>query len=217
MFYILNPAAFVVTAGTFTVSSVEIVAAMITPDQSYLQEISNGLANGGTLKLPLQLYKSITSTLAPTPNQNIAINCGYLGSINTITLIEKTAALGPIKNGNDIQNFYILLDGQRYPLNKAITTGVEAYYQTLAAYNTSLISLTIPDASQSFAHYSFKTNQQFSSGNSSANGLIEIAVDCTGSIPAAGSTIETMISYDALLIVSRNSCSLVVDVKTNLI
>lgn len=112
----------------------------------------------------------------------------------------------------DLQSFFINLDGQRYPMNKAVSTGVEAFYQTLAGYNTGISTLSVPDANQSFQHYSFKTNSEFSSGVPTANGVVELALDFTGSTPVAGSTIETIISYDALLVVSQNSCSLIVDV-----
>ena len=212
LFYTLNPAATVVSAGTYTVSNLEIVAALVTPNQQYLEEISRGLQSGGSLKIPLQLYKSVTSTLAASNSKNIQINTGYLGSMNTVTLVEKTAALGVMKNGADLQSFFINLDGQRYPMNKAVSTGVEAFYQTLAGYNTGISTLSVPDANQSFQHYSFKTNSEFSSGVPTANGVVELALDFTGSTPVAGSTIETIISYDALLVVSQNSCSLIVDV-----
>jgi hypothetical protein len=49
----LNPASSVVSAGTYTVSNFEIVAAMLTPTQQYLQELASGLNSGSTLKIPI--------------------------------------------------------------------------------------------------------------------------------------------------------------------
>jgi hypothetical protein len=66
--YGLSNAATVVSAGTYTISNFEVVAALITPEPSYLEELSKGVAGGASLKIPVQLYKSITSTLSSSNN-----------------------------------------------------------------------------------------------------------------------------------------------------
>ena len=208
--YALNNANVVVSAGTYTVSDFEVVCCMIQPSAEYLQEVSKGLQGGGALKIPVSLYRSITSTLSANSSQNLILQTGYLSSINTITLVQKTVALGLVRNGADLVSYFVNLDGQRYPSNKSIIGREENIYQTLAAYNTSISTLSAPDVAQPFQQFSFKTNRDFGSGVPTSNGVIEIALELTGVV--AGSTMETIVSYDALLLVSANSCSLITDV-----
>lgn len=208
--YSLNNANVVVSAGTYTITDFELCCAMIQPSPDYLQEVSKGLQSGGALKIPVMLYRSITSNLSTSSSQNLILQTGYLSSINTITMVEKTLALGLARNGADVQSYFINLDGQRYPSNKSIAGREENIYMTLASYNTSISSISAPDVGQPFQQFSFKTNSDFGSGVPTSNGVVEIALELTG--VAVGSTIETIVSYDALLLVSNNSCSLITDV-----
>jgi len=204
----LNAANQVVSVGSYIITNFEVVACLITPPNSYLEEIAKGLAGGSALKIPLTLTKSITAQpSAGVTSQVITLQTGYLGSINSVTLVEK-AAVSPMVNQDGISSFFISLDGSRYPRNKSVTGASESIYQILAGYSTSLASITLPDAFSRFKQYSFKSNGQFSSGAVSANGTLELNIEFT-TVP---STIEAIISYDSLLLMSQNSALLVNDV-----
>lgn len=210
--YTLNPAVNVVSVGSYTVSNVEFVAACVTPTAQYLEEISRGLASGNALKIPVSLYKSITSSLTSTSQQDLNFQIGFLSSINTVSIVEKSVSLGPMQNANDLNSFYVLLDGQRYPKNKSIFNGPESFYQILAGYSTQLSSIKMFNSNQPFQQYSFKQNEDFGTGIASANGTLTLSLDFTGNIPAAGSTLECIVSYDAMILIAQNTCSLVVDI-----
>jgi hypothetical protein len=203
--YTLNPASKVVSVGSYILSEVEIVAALIQPNNDYLQEISKGMAAGGSLKIPLQLTKSITTQCSNSFQQTFNIMTGYLGSLNSISLVEKSL---PFVCGDGIKSYFINLDGKRYPRNKVLTSRAEHIYQQLAGYNTKISTMGIPDVSQTFKQYSFESNGDFSAGVATANGSIEIDVEFT-TIPT---TLECLLNYDALLLVSQNTATLVLDV-----
>jgi hypothetical protein len=102
-----------------------------------------------------------------------------------------------------------MCDSNRYPKNKSVVGAAESIYQTLAGYATDISTISIPHSSQTFNQYTFKTNSEFSSGIPTANGLVELVLDFS-STPTG--TIETLISYDAYLEISRNSVALFTDV-----
>ena len=202
----LNPASAVVSAGTYTVSNFEVVAAMLTPTQLYLEQIAQGLNNGSTLKIPIQLSNSITSQVTSALTQNILVNCGYLSSMNQVTFVAKESALA---NSSKVSSWYVMVDSKRYPVNKEVAGAVESVYQTLAGYSTDISSISLPHSTQTFNQYTFKSNGSFSSGISTANGMVELVLSFS-STPTG--TIETIISYDAYLEIGRNAVILHTDV-----
>jgi hypothetical protein len=203
--YQLAPAADVVSAGTYTIKDVEIVACLVTPIQSYLQEVAKGIESGSTLKVPVQFTKCYTAPLSgssTTPTLNL--NIGYMSSINTLSLVNKSG----MEFTTNLQDFYITVDSVRYPLNKQVFGAEEALYQTLAGYSTELSSISKPADQQSFKHLSWKSNGSFAQGIPSANGGMELQLGF-GSTPAG--TLECIIGYDAMLIVSANKVDVVSD------
>jgi hypothetical protein len=126
--------------------------------------------------------------------------------MNSVTFVHKESALA---NSSKVSSFYIMADRFRYPKNKSISGAVESVYQTLAGYATDITSISVPDSTQKFNQYSFKTNGEFSSGIPTANGLVELVLDFS-STPTG--TVETLISYDAYLEIGRNSVILHTDV-----
>jgi hypothetical protein len=87
--YGLNSASNVVDSGVYSVSNIQLVACMITPESAYLEEISNGLNKGGSLKIPLELYKGIPYSISTATSQMFTISTGYLSSINNIVAVNK--------------------------------------------------------------------------------------------------------------------------------
>ena len=201
-----NPAASVVSAGTYTITGFEVVACMIQPTQLYLEQIAQGLNNGSTLKIPIQLSNSITSQVTSALTQNILVNCGYLSSMNQVTFVAKESALA---NSSKVSSWYVMVDSKRYPVNKEVAGAVESVYQTLAGYNTDNSFISLPHSTQTFNQYTFKSNGSFSSGISTANGMVELVLSFS-STPTG--TIETIISYDAYLEIGRNAVILHTDV-----
>ena len=84
----LNPASAVVSAGTYTISNFEIVAACLTPTQQYLQELAQGLNNGSTLLLIyLQLvyhtlHKLLINILLKLMVNSLVVLLLAMGSLN---------------------------------------------------------------------------------------------------------------------------------------
>lgn len=204
--YALNPAANVVSAGTYDVRNFEIIACLLTPNQKYLEELSRGLMSGSSMKIPVELSTSTTISVSSALVQNLIVNTGYLGSLNTLTFVHKESALA---NAAKVSSYFVLLDSQRYPRNKEIVGLAEQYYQALAGYSTHISTLSVPDTTQTFNHYSWKSNEEFASGVPCANGALELAL--TFSSTPTG-FVEVITSYDAYLDISRNAVTLITDV-----
>lgn len=111
---------------------------MITPTKAYLSEVARGISGGAALKLPVQLFKSITTSLSSSTSQTVGLNVGYLGSINSVTLSLRTSAF---TSSTLMTDFFIDFDGLRYPLNKSIVGPGEQFYQALASYNTGIATI----------------------------------------------------------------------------
>lgn len=204
--YMLNAASRVVATGEYTIEDVELVCAMLTPEQSYLAEVAKGLASGASLKIPLQLTKTITTSVSTALQQTLLLQVGYMSSINSISVVARESEM---VNSVKIADYYLSLDGKRYPVNKHITSGPESLYQMLAGYSTSISSIAPVNANHSFQHYTFKTNGDFSSGIPTANGSVELNLTFSS---APSGTVVSLLNYDALLIISQNSVNLLVDV-----
>ena len=206
--YTLNSADKVLSAGTYTVRDFEIVACMLTPDENYMRELAQAMNAGQTLKIPIELYNNVTVPTTTALTQSILVNCGFYSSMNNVAFVHKESALA---NSTKVSDFFLLLDSQRFPKNKNIAGTVESFYQTLCGYSTELSSLSVPHTSQGFSYYSFKTNGDFSSGIPTANGFVSIEVSFNDA-PSAGSVLETFITYDGILEVSRNGAVLHTDI-----
>ena len=208
--YTLAPDATVVVAGSYTISDFEIVACMIKPPSNYMREINEGLASGSSLKMPVSLTKTITTGLTNNNSQSINLNIGYLSSINSLTMVQKTtnAHITSAK----LTSYVINIDGQRFPRNKQIYTNLEGIYQTLAGYDTKINSIGLGDATyQVFQHYSFKSSPAFASGIPTANGIVSLDLACS-TAPASTDVLIAMINYDALLVISNGVVQLSSDV-----
>ena len=126
--------------------------------------------------------------------------------MNSVTFVHKESALA---NSIKVSSYYTMCDSNRYLKNKTIAGAVESVYQTLAGYATDISTISVPDSSQTFNQYSFKSNGEFSSGIATANGLVELVLDFS-STPTR--TIETITTYDGYLEVGRNAVILHSDV-----
>lgn len=107
-------------------------------------------------------------------------------------------------------DFYLQVDGQRYPINKSVTSGVESTYMTIGASSTSLESFTIANDKQRFNSYTWKSNDAFSSGIPTSNGSVSIDVTFSET-PTENSSIISLIAYDGLLLIDQNGANLMVD------
>ena len=205
----LNASDQVVSVGTYTISNFETVLCMIEPEPSYLQEISNGLNSGSTLKMPVKLTNSTTLYPNSALTQNLLVNPGYQSSLNSVSLVLRET---PLTNSNKLKSFYIMLDSIRYPRNAVIKTDdrLESVYQLLAGYHTSFDHISVPDVSQVSHTYTFQSNGSFASGVAISNGMIEIISEYT-SAPSSAS-MEVILNYSGYLEISRNSVTLFTDV-----
>lgn len=209
-YYNLNASGAVVLTGSYTVTNFEIVACLLTPVQSYLDLASQKLAGGSFMTLPIQLFKSYTDALSQgSTSQTVQVNCGYLGSINSIVLSQRKSQTVAIFNGaSKITSFNVDLDGRKYPLNKDIVGEGESFYMTLSSMNTELSSLSLPDPTQQFQYLSLKSNDTVS-GVSSNNGQINLNLQLTAN---DAPFLETIVTYDAQIIISQNAVLLKIDV-----
>lgn len=209
---------------SYQISDIEIVCCMIQPDAGYLSELSSAMSKGGSLKLPLQLTKNITNTLAASSTQSVRVQCGYLSSLNSITnVVRQNSVVGQatvssikdsfITNTAALSEYYYMINAQRYPRNKSIRCGTdpENLYQLLAAFNTKLSSLTPFTATTNFAHYCFESNGGFASGISVNDGYINIETTF-GTTPTAGDICDTFLEYSAVLVIDAQTVNLITDV-----
>ncbi|KAJ3270384.1 hypothetical protein HDV01_007850 [Terramyces sp. JEL0728] len=197
-FITLAPANQVFTTGTYTVSNVELVAHLVTPPQSFLEDLDNGLRDGHQLQIPVNLYKSIPMPLTSATTQDLILNTNYLQSLNSICCITHDSTSGFFNNSNIVQDWYINCNGQRWPRNKLITAGIETIYQQLASQNTVYSSLN--NSVQPFQYFSWKACGDFNTGISTNNGVLDVAFDYTGG--PSGATSYFIFNYDAILSVS---------------
>ena len=196
----------------YTITNASIVCCMLKPSDSYLQELSSTLGKGNALKIPLQLTKTYNNQLTEATNRSIRIQPGYLSSLNSLTNVYRLAAAANgtaevdsfLSNITKIQEYYINVNSQRYPRNKAIKGGAdnEFLYQMLASFNTSISSLNATTAAVSdVLHYSFQSNNQWASGISLNNGDLSVEITFNDA-PAANDLITSVLSYSAMLLIS---------------
>ena len=197
----------VVTAGTYTISNIEIVCALVTPTADYLQRVSGGIASGEILKLPLKLYKSLPIAVGAATTQTLTVNCGYLSSLNSLTLVHKATAASRV-NLQEIKDFYIQIDGQRFPTNKTIdcANSVESVYQTIASGSTSNNAFVPANSNQTFVHFNW-ASEGFSGGIATSNGSIQLETNWS-STPTSNSILFTFVSHDSLLLVGQDGCNI---------
>lgn len=209
---------------SYELSDLEIVCCMLKPDEKYLQELGRAMTNGGSLKIPLQLTKNITATLAASQTQSVRIQSGYLSSLNSITNVIRDAAdvgTGNATTGKDtfstdtnkLASYYYMINSSRYPKNKSIHCGddPENLYQMLAGFNTSYSQISPFSTGNSFCHFSFESNGQFASGIPLNDGFINIETTFT-TTPSAGDLFDCFLEYDAVLVIDQNTVNLIIDV-----
>jgi hypothetical protein len=209
---------------SYKITDIEIVCCMLKPDEKYLQELAGAMSRGGSLKIPLQLTKNISATLAGSATQTVRIQSGYLSSLNSITnVIRKasdigTGVVGTAKdtfktNTNELASYYFMINSQRYPKNKSIhcATDPENLYQLLAGFNTSYSHLSPFASDTTFCYYAFESNGQFSSGIPLNDGHINIEATF-GTTPTAGDVLDCFLEYDSLLVIDQNTVNLIIEV-----
>lgn len=208
---------------SYEVADLEIVCCMLKPDEKYLQELASAMSRQGSLKIPLQLTKNITSTLANSTTQSVRVQSGYLSSLNSITnVIRRAADVGTgnatlakdtfLTSTSTLSNYYYMINSQRYPKNKAIQCDdPENLYHLLAGFNTKYSQMNPFTTTQNFNHFSFQSNGAFSSGIPLNDGNINIETTFT-SAPANGDLFDCFMEYDAVLVIDQSSVNLIIDV-----
>ncbi|KAJ3316935.1 hypothetical protein HDV06_002538 [Boothiomyces sp. JEL0866] len=202
--YTLAPAATVVSSGTYTISNVELVACLVTPPSSYLSQLSDGLSKGSALKIPCTMYKTINMTLTSATNQELVIQTGYYDSVNSIAAITHDTASGTFNNFNIVSDFYVNVNGSRYPRNKLVISPQEIIYEQLAATNS--VYSTMSQSVQPFQFFSFKASPSFGTGIPTSNGIMSINTDYSSG--PSGAVTTYVLSYDAIINVGQNGITL---------
>jgi hypothetical protein len=211
---------------SYTVYNCEMVLAMVQPDSSYLSELSAGLARGGTLKIPLQLNKNITTSLVAASTQSIRVAAGFLSSLNAVThVLRQNAVVGKgtntagldsfVTTTNTIADYYININNQRYPRNRLImvNSDPESLYQMLAGYNNRLSSMSPFSSTNAFCHYSFESSGgAFASGIPVSDGYLSLETDFS-TTPSAGDLSDLFLEYSAILFIDQNSVQLIIYVR----
>jgi hypothetical protein len=198
---------------------------MVQPDEAYISELKAGLAKGGSLKIPLQLTKNQTNSLAASSTQSIRVQCGFLSSLNGITTVVRqaaavskgtnTAALDSfVTSTSTMSDIYYSINSQRYPRNRQILVNndPENLYQMLASYNTRLSSLSPFTATNSFLHFSFEASGgAFASGIPVSDGYISLETNWA-TTPSAGDYLDVFLEYSSLLVIDQNTVNMLIDV-----
>lgn len=210
-------------ANSYSVDQLEIVCCMLKPDDKYLSELSAAMSRQGSLKIPLQLVKNITATLAATNTQSVRIPSGYLSSLNSITsVIRQVANVGTgtnttahdtfVTNTSALQEYYFMVNSQRYPKNKAIVCqDPENLLQLLSSFNSKYSELTPFTSTNAFTHFSFESNGGMASGIAINDGYVNIETTFA-STPAQGDVLDCFLEYSAVLVIDMNSVDLIIDV-----
>ncbi|KAJ3317565.1 hypothetical protein HDV06_001478 [Boothiomyces sp. JEL0866] len=191
----LDKASNVFTTGTYTVTNVELVCHLVTPSSDVLHQLDDGLRKGSQLKIPVKLYKSIPYALSGATTQDLLINTGYVSSLNSIACVTHDSSSGFFNNSNIVQDWYININGLRYPQNKNITAGIETIYQQLASQNTVYSKLNY--SVQPFQYFSWKSTGDFATGIPSNNSQLDVQFDYTGA--PSGATTYFIVGYDAIV------------------
>jgi hypothetical protein len=226
-----------ISGNNYQISNAELHCCMLTPTAGYAGELSTALNSSGSLKIPLQLCKSITTSLSPSTTQTVKLTTGYLSSLNSITnVVRKQAIVGKgttatacdsfLTNTNMLASYYISINSQRFPRNYEVKisdpiTGVEdpeGVMSLLSSFNTKLSSLTpfrtaitTPPSANSFTYYSFESNASFASGVPTADGILYVETTFN-TVPAVGDYFDSFIEYSAILQIDANSVQLIIDV-----
>jgi len=208
---------------SYTITNFEIVGCMLKAPDAYLKEVSQGLAAGNSLKIPLQLTKNFTNLLSIATEQSINLSPGYLSSMNSLTNVYRTTATVNAASTDSfkstvakVKNFYMNVDSARYPRNKPINIknsagneDPEFIYQLLASQNTSVALIEAPKAAISdVLHFSWKSNSSFNSGIPLNNGKISLEMQFSAA-PAVNDILCSFIDYDCYLTISLSDVTLV--------
>ena len=207
MYFNMSAETQVVTAGTYKISNFEIICCLLTPTPMYMNEVSEALAAGQTMKMQIELFKSFSNITTKASETSIQIQTGYLGSINSVFLSLRSDNSFSSQEG--IASFNIDMDGVRYPLNVDVASGGSAFYQTLAGYNTDIGSISVPNDSQKFYSVPFKSNDMPGSGLPSQNGQINLNLKTNA---LTNTKLETIIHYDGEIVISQSAVLLRVDI-----
>jgi hypothetical protein len=206
---------------SYAITNMEIVCAMIKPEDRYLSELSSALQRGGSLKIPLELTKNLTSPLSTATTQSIRLGTGFLGSVNSIMCTYRPKANVNVVSVDSmkstlakVSDFYLTVNSQRYPRNSAVGVNNPEYiYQLLAGFNTSTSVLSVPaaQATADILKYSFKTNSEFSSGIALNDGQVGVELNFS-SAPVQDDFFDSFINYDALLVIGASDVQLQLNV-----
>ncbi|KAJ3268497.1 hypothetical protein HDV01_002700, partial [Terramyces sp. JEL0728] len=191
--YGLDKASNVLTTGTFTITNVELVCRLITPSVQELQQLDSALRNGSQLKIETKLYKCVPMALTSATSQDLLINTTYLGSLNSIAMVTHDTASGFFNNSNIVKDWYININGLRYPQNKAITAGAETLYQLLSSQNA--LNSKLNYSVQPFQYYSWCSSGAFASGIPSNNSQLDVAFNYSSA--PSGAVTYFILGYDA--------------------
>lgn len=215
------------TSSTYIIEDIQLVACLVKPSDAYLMEVNRALANGATLQIPLQIPRNISNQLAASTSQTIRLQTGFLGSLNSLSFVYRpTANFNKVATDNvngfltttaNIREYFINLNGQRYPRNKSIgvfntVADPENLIQLLAAFSTETSFLNPPvETTEGFCHYSFKSNGTFSSGVPISDGVLSIELT-TVIAPNPNDVLDVFFEYDSVLSIGANSVQLTTDV-----
>ncbi len=211
--YLLSPITDVYpgkSVGTYSISNVRIVAAMVKPTDTYLKSLQHVLGNGGSLKLPLCIRRDTGAIpLTSALTQSVRVAPGYYTSLNSVTLFQR-ATTGDrfISDITTLDSYFINLNSNRYPKNFAIKTGTENLFQFLSPMGTSCGAFSpFVNATSGVCRYSWKTNGSFAQGIEIRDG--SLSIEGVWNTAPTGKVMNVIAEIDVFLTISATAVDLV--------
>ena len=199
------------TVGTWAITNVRIIAALVKPVDSYLRSLTYTLQNGGALNIPLQIKRdSGTINLNSSLQQSIRVSPGFYSSVNSMTLFQRSTSGDKfISNTATLKNYFINVNSQRYPRNFSIkANSADNLYMFLSPMGSACGSLApFVDTTSGVCRYSWKSSSSFNQGIPIRDGSLSIQAEFN-STPEA-TTANIIFEIDAILRITQADVDLI--------
>ena len=190
----------------YTISSVELVACMVKPSDSYLKSFQQSLTSGREATIPLTAVRNFR--LAPSTSsaeQTIPVSVGFHRSVRSILGVQKLQSVVNVSTAdefnsetlNGLKEYYVQIGSRRFPRNFSIKTNnaassgsisAEHFMQALCSLDNTYSHMSAPDVTANtgqMVYYQFASNRGFGAGEASEDGQITVNLNYNSSPTAA--------------------------------
>jgi len=210
----------------FSITNVRFLARMVTPSPQYMKEAQDELSKNNLLRIPIKINKTITYTPTADLTQNKTMAVGYLGSLDKVALVHRTASTLTTKSTDafahknaDLLEAFFQVGSQRYPKNTPIycnnATGAvkspEQFMQRIVDCEWACdFSDNIDSNLNSGLVYNFQKTKGLKSGIALEDG--QIIVNARYKSDPSSFTVDMFVEASGTILVSLND--LIIDLKS---